>query len=271
MKTKYLAAGMGLALTVAAIGYKVGRARADGVPSVNPLFYSGLLEDGGRPVEGSRDITLRLWDAANGGTIACPETTAIAAPVLGGRFRVALDTGCVGAIQRNRELWTEVVVGGTSLGRGKVGAVPFAIEAGRAAGASGMLESRLATVESRSQPRQIVTASNGSQAPGCDPTMILTNAPRVEITPRTTGLYRLSLVGLNNTNCNCVGIAGIAGSTAVVASHLLYTNTSRPTISTEGFLRLESGRAYVFGVGTSSCSGGSGGSFTGQLAVEQAE
>lgn len=271
MKKKHLVAGMGLVLSIAAIGYKVGRARADGVPSMNPLFYNGLLEDGGRPVEGARDITLRLWDAASGGTIACPETTAIATPVLGGRFRVALDPACVGAIQRNRELWTEVVVGGASLGRGKVGAVPFAIEAGRAAAASGMLESRLATVESRSQPRQVVTASNGSQTPGCNPTMILTSAPRVEITPRATGLFRLSLVGMNDTNCSCVGIVGIAGSTAVVASYLFYTNTSRPTVSTEGFLRLESGRAYVFGVGSGSCTGGANGSFTGQIAVEQVE
>ncbi|MFO0625046.1 MAG: hypothetical protein U0325_05465 [Polyangiales bacterium] len=271
MKTRSLAAGMSLALIIAAVGYKVGRARADGVPSMNPLFYSGLLEDGGRPVEGARDITLRLWDAAGGGTIACPETTSMATPVLGGRFRIALDPACVAAIQRNRELWTEVVVGGTSLGRSKVGAVPYAIEAARAAGASGMLEARLATVESRSQSRQIVTASNGSQSPGCDPNSIITTAPRAEITPRTSGIYRFSLAGRNDTNCNCIGITGIAGNSSTVAAYYYVSSTNRPPVSIEGFFRLESGRTYVFGVGGGQCGSGVQGQFYGQIAIQQAE
>lgn len=249
MKKKHLALGAALTLAVAAVGYRVGKARADGVPMMNPLFYSGTLEDSGRPVEGTRDITIRLWDAATGGTIACPETTAMATPVQSGRFRVALGSACVMAIQRNPELWTEVVVGGTSLGRSKVGAVPYAVEAGRASGASGMLETRLATVEARSQPRQFVSTGN---AANCTSTLV-TDGPRLELTATATGTYRLSLAGDVNSCASaypgCVGIVGISGYTGVVAaSSIGYGMGYRPTLSVEGYVQLTAGRTYVFGV-----------------------
>lgn len=262
MKTRSLAAGMILALIIAAVGYKAGRARADGVPAMNPLFYSGLLEDGGRPVEGARDITLRLWDAAGGGTIACPETTSTATPVLGGRFRIALDPACVAAIQRNPELWTEVVVGGTSLGRSKVGAVPYAIEAGRASGASGMLAARIAAVEARSQARQVVGAGEPSS---CGGSTILTSAPRISFTASSSGVYRLSLsgkmIGCRATAVDaCVGIVGVSGFTGVVASSTVpysgYPSTPsgpgesfRANQYVEGFIELSAGQSYVFAVG----------------------
>lgn len=51
---------MGVFLAVAALvgAYHLGRARADGVPTVTPLFYGGMLEDNGRPVA-SRITTSR--------------------------------------------------------------------------------------------------------------------------------------------------------------------------------------------------------------------
>lgn len=250
MKTKQLALGVVLTLAVAAVGYRVGKARADGVPTMNPLFYSGTLEDSGRPVEGARDITIRLWDAESGGSIACPETTAMAAPVVSGRFRVALGSGCVMAIQRNPELWTEVVVGGTSLGRSKVGAVPYAVEAGRASSASGMLETRLAAVEARSQPRQIVSAGSPIS---CPPTLA-TDGPRLELTASQTGTYILTLAGdvgsCNHQFNSCVGIVGISGHSGVVAAATFPTalNLRPGTQHVEGTVQLTAGRTYVFGV-----------------------
>lgn len=249
MKNRQLAMGATFALAVAAIGYRVGRARADGVPAMNPLFYSGVLEDSGRPVEGARDITLRLWDAATGGTIACPETTAMATPVVSGRFRVALESACVTAIQRNSELWTEVVVSGTSLGRSKIGAVPYAIEAARAAGASGMLETRLAAVESRSRERQVVSSGDPIN---CNPTLV-SEGPRLELTAAATGTYLLTLSG-DVRNCSaqssgCIGIVGISGHTGVLAGVTLPALTGgRGTQHIEGTVQLMAGRTYVFGV-----------------------
>lgn len=130
-----------------ALGYRVGRARADGIPRTTPLLYGGFLEEGGAPVTGTRDITLRLWDAASGGLLACAETTAAATPVTAGEWRVAIDASCVEAVQRTPDLWVETLVGGTSFGRTKIGAVPYAVEAARAAGASGALATQLASIQ----------------------------------------------------------------------------------------------------------------------------
>lgn len=130
-----------------ALGYRVGRARADGIPRTTPLLYGGFLEEGGAPVTGTRDITLRLWDAASGGLLACAETTAAATPVTAGEWRVAIDASCVEAVRRSPDLWVETLVGGTSFGRTKIGAVPYAVEAARAAGASGALATQLAALQ----------------------------------------------------------------------------------------------------------------------------
>jgi len=144
-KTSVLAT-LGLCSLVGVVAYRVGRARADGVPSASPLYYGGVLDDGGRPVEGTRNVTIRLWDMATGGTATCT-TVAPNTPFSAGRFRVELDAACTGAVRANPNLWAEVLVDSTTFPRSKLGAVPYALEAGRAAGASGALEARLAAVE----------------------------------------------------------------------------------------------------------------------------
>jgi hypothetical protein len=68
-----------------------------------------------------------------------------------GRFQVAL-TDCDAEVKKNHNLWTEVRVDGASLGRTKLGAVPYAIEAAHATSAdeaSGALDERIATLESQ--------------------------------------------------------------------------------------------------------------------------
>src|SRR5262249_53374089 len=46
------------------------------------------------------------------------------------------------------DLWAEVYVGGISLGRSKLGAVPYAVEAARASDATGALKTALNTIDS---------------------------------------------------------------------------------------------------------------------------
>jgi hypothetical protein len=124
-------------LASGAIGYRI--ARAGGVPSVKPFYYSGTLEESGQLVDGARDITLRLWsDAANtdGAFLKCT-TIANGTQVTGGRFRIALDDTCTAPFHDNVDIWVEVLVGNTSIGRRKVSVVPYALEADRAASASG--------------------------------------------------------------------------------------------------------------------------------------
>ncbi len=158
---------VGACLVVGVVAYRVGRARADGVPAVNPLYYGGVLNDGGRPVEGARNVTVRLWDAATAGATVC-STTAVGTTFTGGRFRVALDAACVGAVRANPELWAEVQVEGTTFPRSKLGAVPYALEAGRATAAAGALEARIAAVEARPAGRQVVIGSWRPTSPTVD-------------------------------------------------------------------------------------------------------
>ena len=143
---------------VGVAGYRYGRAHADGAPTTQPLYYGGVLEDGGRAVEGMRSVTVRLWDAMADGTAVCT-TVAPGTSVSGGRFRVALDAACATAVQANPNLWAEVIVDSTTFARQKLGAVPYAIEAGRAAGASGALATRIAAVEAAARPRQVVVGA----------------------------------------------------------------------------------------------------------------
>ncbi len=123
-------AGFVLVLGVV-LGYWSGRAAAEGVPAVDPLWFSGTLTDGGAPVDGARDVTIRMFDADAGGAEVCT-TVAAGTAVTAGRFRIALGAACVAAVHANPELWVQVEVGGANLGRTKIGAVPYALESGSA-------------------------------------------------------------------------------------------------------------------------------------------
>ncbi len=190
MITRRLFAAGGLAVCVIVsmiAAYRVGRARADGVPMVNPLYYGGMLDDGGRPLEGTRNVTVRLWDAATAGATVCT-TNAGATTFSGGRFRVALDGACVGAVRANPELWAELQVDTTTFPRSKLGAVPYALEAGRATGAAGALEARLAAVEGRATGgRQVVIGSWRPTNPLVPEMVPLTICRDPDPTPGTVG------------------------------------------------------------------------------------
>jgi hypothetical protein len=119
--------------------------RASGIPTSTPLFYAGTLHESGAPVTGQRAITLILWDSETETASAnnqC-QTTSPTTEISNGRFRIALDASCTDAVSANPDLWIEVIVGATSLGRKKLGAVPYAIEARAATTASGPLAAQL--------------------------------------------------------------------------------------------------------------------------------
>lgn len=143
------------------VGLMVGTAAlADGIPQSEPLAYSGVLEESGAPVTGQRELRVVLWNDA---TLSAPANkrceTVPPAPiqVTNGNFRVVLDATCVTAVQQTPELWVEVVVQNQSLGRAKLGAVPYAVEAARASDAAGPLK---AAVEGAS--RYTNPTTNGS-------------------------------------------------------------------------------------------------------------
>jgi len=134
MKTKrsYLvAATIGVLLTMgASIGYFVGRARAAGIPATQALTYSGVLTDAttGMALTGQKNIQILLYNVATGGTPAC-STTPMAMTLVAGAFQITLPDTCAAQIPTGPDWWLDVVVDGASLGRTKLGVVPFAIEA----------------------------------------------------------------------------------------------------------------------------------------------
>lgn len=121
---------LGAILTVA-LCIELGRAAAEGVPTMEPLAYSGTLEESGVLVNGTRSIGVTVWrdpTSLAGSMIACT-TPPRATTIVEGRFRVALDDTCVAAFANDADLWVQVEVGGMPLPRTHVGAVPYALEA----------------------------------------------------------------------------------------------------------------------------------------------
>lgn len=121
----FAAGGFGLALLVAP--YVV----AEGVPQTDTLFYSGVLELDGVPVEGVRNVNVRLFDDGTTGTLRC-ETSAAGIVFEAGRFRVPLLDTCTDAVRAEPDLFIEVEIAGDTFPRVKIGAVPYAVEAERA-------------------------------------------------------------------------------------------------------------------------------------------
>jgi hypothetical protein len=121
-----------VAAGAATLGYGLRAALAAGIPASGALTYSGLLEDvNGAPLSGSKNIAVELWTAATAGTRVC-DAPSRSYTLAGGHFQVPLPDTCATAVKDNPDLWVNVVVDGASVGRSKLGAVPYAIEAGHA-------------------------------------------------------------------------------------------------------------------------------------------
>jgi hypothetical protein len=127
---------LGLVGAGTAVGFGIKSVLAQGIPDVNPFYYSGTLTENGQLVTGTRAITVNLWQDGTTAVTPLCQTVASTALVQGGRFRVALAGTCKAALSANRNAWVEVVDGATSLGRAKIGAVPYALEADHASNAT---------------------------------------------------------------------------------------------------------------------------------------
>ena len=129
---------LAMLIGTAILAYKMGAARADGPPDANALTYSGVLEQAnGTAFTGTHSVQLQIWKDAAGAQPAC----AAPAPTpmdLGttGHFQVTLSAECQEAFKSQKDLWTEVFVDGNTTGKSKVGAVPYALEAGHAVSAT---------------------------------------------------------------------------------------------------------------------------------------
>ena len=148
------------ALTVSAVAVTASmltllavRARAAGVPEVEALTYTGYLEGAdGAALDGTRSIAVRFWESEEAEDALC-NAEAASLELVAGRFQLALPKKCADAVKASPDVWADVVVDGSSLGRTKLGAVPYALEAGHATSAdaasraSGALAEQLGALE----------------------------------------------------------------------------------------------------------------------------
>lgn len=135
------------------------QARAAGVPTLPGLTYTGYLENAdGAPLTKTVSIAVEVFDAATKGKRVCDASLDSVKPV-SGRFQIELPEACAAAVHASPDLWIDVKVDGSSLGRTKLGAVPYALEAERASVATGELEERLSELEARIGPRSALRAS----------------------------------------------------------------------------------------------------------------
>lgn len=133
--------GLGAVAAALAAGYWAGRAQAEGIPTAGALVYSGVLTDAsGKPLSGLQSVQIRLWNSESPDAGATADPLCFVGPdsqplAADGSFRVPLDK-CADVIHKNSNLWADVLVAGESLGRVKLGAVPYALEADHATSAS---------------------------------------------------------------------------------------------------------------------------------------
>jgi hypothetical protein len=142
MKKAVVAGGCVVVAITGIVCYRLGKARADGIPAdADALSYTGYLEDGnGQPVSATLPINVALYAQEQLGQAVCetnPGPTPKSVTVEKGRFRVGLPAACVVEVRKGPNLWVQVNVGTEALGpRTRIGAVAFAVEAGHAAVAS---------------------------------------------------------------------------------------------------------------------------------------
>lgn len=140
--TKWAGVCVGL-FSVLGIGFVAGRARAGGIPNVGALTYTGLLHDAkGAPLAGPEYLEIQFWDdprQTSRKSLLCDTGTPTAIPLVDGRFSITLPDECAEAVADHADIYVDVIVGpsqaeAVSLGvRSKLGAVPYALEAGNAA------------------------------------------------------------------------------------------------------------------------------------------
>jgi hypothetical protein len=138
---KWAAIGAGT-LGILAVGFSAGRARAGGIPDKGALTYSGLLQDAkGVPLLGPEYVNVQFWDhptKTTGVDLLCESGLSLT-PLVNGRFSVPLPDDCTAKVASTPTVFVDVIVGpstdeAASLGgRSKLGAVPYAVEAGNAA------------------------------------------------------------------------------------------------------------------------------------------
>ena len=154
--------------------FSVGRSFAAGIPTTLALNYAATLQTAdGVPMTGAHTLEVRFWNAKSGGATLCTSGEQNGIQLNLGRFSIALPDECTEAVKSTSEAYVEVVLDQVSLGRSKMNAVPYAVEAAHAvlatdAAKSGALDQRLEAFEAAvktASPSGTIVAFAGAQVP----------------------------------------------------------------------------------------------------------
>jgi len=120
---------LGAILAMGMATYLVTEIGAQGIPQDRAMIYTGFLEDGGIPVDGMRNIALSIWKDPTSQETEDQLCVTLADnhPITDGHFRVELGNACTSSIRTHTNTWLEIRVDGASLGRSRLGAVPYAV------------------------------------------------------------------------------------------------------------------------------------------------
>jgi hypothetical protein len=149
------AIGLGVGFAFCGAAFYAGHAWAGGIPSSGAMTYSGVLQDvSGAPLTGTQFVEVKFWNSATESDLTtnllCDSGTPASVSLEVGHFSIGLPDTCSSQVGLNKNIWAEVIVGPTavsaaSLGRAKLGAVPFAIEANHAVSADSATSATNAT------------------------------------------------------------------------------------------------------------------------------
>lgn len=141
MKRKWILVSMSLVVLLLTVGVGLSQAQGPEPPgpegevgvlastylSASPVMsYQGRLLENGSPVNGTKSMTFKLYDAQSVGTLIWTEGPKDVA-VTNGLFNVTLgDTAALDVNLLDQELWLEIEVAGTILPRQKLMGAPYA-------------------------------------------------------------------------------------------------------------------------------------------------
>jgi hypothetical protein len=219
------------------------------------MTYSGVLLDAaGKPLPSPQIIEVKLWPSGTPGTTALCTSSPKSTPIdSSGRFSIPIDP-CVATIKSTPDAWAEVIVGTSSLGTSKIGAVPYAVEAAHATAADTATNATTAatanaaggalktTVDGLSVPSTKITV-NGIVAPFSVPVTTFTKIPFLTETYDDLDEFDMSTSTFSPSH---------AGDYEVCASQNANGN---PTLSFELDVFINGTRGAAFANGTGAITG----------------
>ena len=240
----------GAAVTASVLTLMAVRARAAGIPEADLLTYSGYLEDGDGPLKGTHSIAVQFWASEDAADDLCTGKLS-SVELVSGRFQVPLPPSCAEAVKAGPDIWASVDVDGATLGRTKLGAVPFAIEAGHAtsadtatsaataAAAEGALDDRITAIEDAGPGKSAFYAFTSAATPL--PNQVYKAIPFDSVKydlggEFANGVFKAKTAGLYFFSCNAHLDIPAPGTTAYFESILFVSGVNWGASSGQGDL-----------------------------------